>query len=254
MGDDADKQIKQMIAFIEQEAQEKKDEIMVKAEEEYTIQKLNLVQAAKTKIRQEYEKKEENLIIKQRIDRSQQINASRKVTMQAVHKLVEAAKESTLAKLASASSDARYPVLLQALIVQGLLRLNEEEVRLQIRKEDKNLVEGVLAASIKQYQQITKERTGQDVKCKITIDDKNLPPGPSAQNAGAVSCCGGVVLLAHGNCIAVDNTLDARLELGYEQLKPQLRNTLFGSFRKETRVRDPIKRTEHASAVKHGKK
>lgn len=53
-----DAKIKQMINFIESEAQEKANEIKVQANEEFAIEKQNLVEAAKRKIRDEYEKKE----------------------------------------------------------------------------------------------------------------------------------------------------------------------------------------------------
>ncbi|KAF8085137.1 hypothetical protein N665_0679s0014 [Sinapis alba] len=55
---DVSKQIQQMVRFIRQEAEEKANEISVSAEEEFNIEKLQLVEAEKKKIRQDYEKKE----------------------------------------------------------------------------------------------------------------------------------------------------------------------------------------------------
>lgn len=51
------KQIRQMISFIEQEAQEKAAEIDTKAEEEFNIEKSRLVQQQRVKIMEFYEKK-----------------------------------------------------------------------------------------------------------------------------------------------------------------------------------------------------
>ncbi|KAH0467878.1 hypothetical protein IEQ34_002911 [Dendrobium chrysotoxum] len=58
---DVSRQIQQMVRFIRQEAEEKANEISVSAEEEFNIEKLQLVEAEKRKIRQEYERKQKQL-------------------------------------------------------------------------------------------------------------------------------------------------------------------------------------------------
>lgn len=62
-----DAKIKQMINFIESEAQEKANEIKVQANEEFAIEKQNLVEAAKKKIREEYEKKEKQVEVEKKM-------------------------------------------------------------------------------------------------------------------------------------------------------------------------------------------
>jgi V-type H+-transporting ATPase subunit E len=47
-----------MVAFIESEAKEKAQEIRVRAEEEFQVQRQSFVQAEKAKITKEYERKE----------------------------------------------------------------------------------------------------------------------------------------------------------------------------------------------------
>jgi hypothetical protein len=49
-----------LVELNKHEAKEKEEEIHVKTEEEYNIQKLNLIVASKVKIREEFKKKEEN--------------------------------------------------------------------------------------------------------------------------------------------------------------------------------------------------
>lgn len=51
-------QINRMVQFIKQEAEEKAKEITSAADEEYNIEKMQLVEAEKQKIRKEYERKE----------------------------------------------------------------------------------------------------------------------------------------------------------------------------------------------------
>ena len=51
---EVDRQINQMVQFIKQEAEEKANEIRVAAEEEFNIEKLQMVEAEKQRIRKEY--------------------------------------------------------------------------------------------------------------------------------------------------------------------------------------------------------
>ncbi len=55
--------IQQMINFIENEAKEKANEIAVQAEEQFAIEKQNLVDQAKRKIKETYDQKEKQVEI-----------------------------------------------------------------------------------------------------------------------------------------------------------------------------------------------
>ena len=63
------KQINQMVEFIKQEAEEKANEIRVAAEEEFNIEKLQMVEVEKQKIKREYERKESLVSVKKKIER-----------------------------------------------------------------------------------------------------------------------------------------------------------------------------------------
>ena len=56
-----------MVRFIQQEASEKASEIKLKADEEFNIEKLRMVEAEKQKIRQEYERKEKQVEVQKRM-------------------------------------------------------------------------------------------------------------------------------------------------------------------------------------------
>jgi vacuolar-type H+-ATPase subunit E/Vma4 len=60
-------QIKHMMAFIEQEANEKAEEIDAKAEEEFNIEKGRLVTEQRLKIMDFYEKKEKQVELQRRM-------------------------------------------------------------------------------------------------------------------------------------------------------------------------------------------
>ncbi|KAL9253156.1 V-type proton ATPase subunit E-like protein [Drosera capensis] len=64
---DVSKRIQQMVRFIGQEAEDKPYEISVSAEEEFNIEKLQLVEAEKKKIRQEYERKAKQVEVRKKI-------------------------------------------------------------------------------------------------------------------------------------------------------------------------------------------
>ena len=61
------KQISNMVSFIEKEANEKASEIKVKSEEEFTIEKARIVQSQKQKIAQEFEKKEKQVLVNKKM-------------------------------------------------------------------------------------------------------------------------------------------------------------------------------------------
>lgn len=70
-------QIKHMMAFIEQEANEKAEEVDAKAEEEFNIEKGRLVQQQRLKIMEYYEKKEKQVELQKKIQSSNMLNQAR---------------------------------------------------------------------------------------------------------------------------------------------------------------------------------
>ncbi|KAH1107201.1 hypothetical protein J1N35_010969 [Gossypium stocksii] len=229
---DVSKQIQQMVRFIRQEAEEKANEISVSAEEEFNIEKLQLVEAEKKKIRQEYEKKEKQVEIRKKIEYSMQLNASRIKVLQAQDDVVNAMKESASKDLLNVSRDHHvYKRLLKDLIVQSLVRLKEPGVLLRCRKEDLHLVESVLDSAKEEYASKVNVHPPE-----IIIDDVHLPPGPSHHHgffhhhaeAHGPFCSGGVVIASRDGKIVFENTLDARLDVAFNKKLPEIRKWLFG--------------------------
>ncbi|CAN6971157.1 hypothetical protein BRARA_I01346 [Brassica rapa] len=228
---DVSKQIEQMVRFIRQEAEEKANEISVSAEEEFNIEKLQLVEAEKKKIRQEYEKKEKQVDVRRKIDYSMQLNASRIKVLQAQDDIVNAMKEEAAKQLLKVSEHGffnhhhhQYKHLLKHLIVQCLLRLKEPSVLLRCRKEDLHIVESMLDDATEEYCEKAK------VHAPEIIVDKDifLPPAPSEDDPHAPFCAGGVVLASRDGKIVCENTLDARLEVAFRKKLPEIRKSLFG--------------------------
>ncbi|KZV17615.1 V-type proton ATPase subunit E [Dorcoceras hygrometricum] len=214
---DVSKQIQQMVRFIRQEAEEKANEISVSAEEEFNIEKLQLVEAEKKKIKQEYERKEKQVQVRKKIEYSMQLNASRIKVLQAQDDLVNSMKESASKELLQVSHDQNsYRRLLKDLIVQSLLRLKEPSVLLRCRKDDIQLVNSVLNKAKEEYAQKSNVHPPE-----IVVDDVNLPPAPSHHNEHGPFCSGGVVLASRDGKIVFENTLDARLEVVFRKKLPE---------------------------------
>ncbi|KAJ3695184.1 hypothetical protein LUZ60_000561 [Juncus effusus] len=232
---DVSKQIQQMVRFIRQEAEEKANEISVSAEEEFNIEKLQLVEAEKKKIRQEYEKKEKQVDVRKKIEYSMQLNASRIKVLQAQDDLVNEMKEAAIEELLKVHHDRHllglgfghhsYKHLLKDLIVQSLLRLKEPGVLLRCRKEDKHGVQSILDSAREEY------ASKADVAPpEVFLDEKVFLPSPPEhhhKDHHTLFCSGGVVLASKDGKIVCENTLDARLEVIFRKKLPEIRKLLF---------------------------
>ncbi|XP_070534539.1 V-type proton ATPase subunit E-like isoform X1 [Ptychodera flava] len=205
---DVQKQIKHMMAFIDQEANEKAEEIDAKAEEEFNIEKGRLVQQQRVKIMEYYEKKEKNLELQKKIQNSNLLNQARLRVLKAREDHVESLLEEARMRLGTVTKDTiKYSKLLEGLITQGLFQLLEPVVVIQTRRQDTALVESVLPQCIEAYKKETKKSVD------VSVDKENFLDSDIS---------GGVVLLAQRGKIRVENTLESRLELISKQSKFQL--------------------------------
>ncbi|XP_045538091.1 V-type proton ATPase subunit E [Papilio machaon] len=211
---DVQKQIKHMMAFIEQEANEKAEEIDAKAEEEFNIEKGRLVQQQRLKIMEYYEKKEKQVELQKKINSSNMLNQARLKVLKVREDHVRTVLDEARKRLAEVPKDSKlYSDLLVTLIVQALFQLMEPNVTLRVRQADKGVVESIVGRAQSDY----KEKIKKDVQLKI--DTENYLPAET---------CGGIELIAARGRIKICNTLESRLELIAQQLLPEIRTALFG--------------------------
>jgi len=212
---DVQKQIKQMMGFIEQEANEKVEEIDAKAEEEFNIEKGRLVQQQRLKIMEFYERKEKQVELQKKIQSSNLLNQARLKILQAQQQHVQALLAEARERLAGASTNRQaYAKILKDLIVQALYQIMEMQVQIRCRQADIALVEEVLPEAVAVYS----AETGKS--CNIVIAKDNCLPANTR---------GGVELTAFHGRIRVNNTLENRLELMAGQMLPEIRTQLFGA-------------------------
>ncbi|KAK7108497.1 V-type proton ATPase subunit E 1-like [Littorina saxatilis] len=210
------RQIKHMMAFIEQEANEKAEEIDAKAEEEFNIEKGRLVQQQRVKIMEFYERKEKQVELQKKIQSSNLLNQARLRVLKAREDHIKALLEEARTRLSKVAEDKqRYKQILTGLISQGLFQLLEPVVVLRCRSQDLDLVKATLTAGIEMY----KKATNGTKEIKVNLDTDHYL-------GNEVS--GGVELSNRNEKIKVINTLDSRLDLIFQQMLPELRDILFG--------------------------
>lgn len=209
------KQIKHMMAFIDQEASEKAEEIDAKAEEEFNIEKGRLVQQQRVKIMEYYERKEKQIELQKKIQNSNLLNQARLRVLKAREDHIKSLLDEAQGRLGQLAMDPQnYRRLLEGLISQGLYQLLEDHVVIRCRQQDLNIVKEVLPKAIDSYRQAVKK----DVK--VTIDTETYLPSDVS---------GGVEIMAQKGKIKCSNTLEDRLRLISGQMLPELREVLFGS-------------------------
>merc|ERR1712183_65821 len=213
--EDYDPALKNMVAFMVQEATEKATEINVKAEEDFNIEKNRLVQSEKIKIIERYDKKMKQIDTDRKIAMSHELNKQRLTVLSAQDSALERVLEASREKLAQASKDTGlYTTLLENLVLEGLYALvNEADVNVQCREQDTSIVKSVSEKAAARFT----EETGREVK--LTIATEYLPAAAS----------GGLKVTAQNGKIAVDNTLEARMDIAFEKMLPLCRKLLFAS-------------------------
>lgn len=205
---DVQRQIQHMMAFIEQEANEKAEEIDAKAEEEFNIEKGRLVQEQRIKIMEYYEKKEKQVELDRKIQNSHMLNQARLRVLKArgehIRNLLDDARKSLLEVT---KDEIKYKELVTRLIEQALYRIMEKEVVVKCREQDVKLVKEVIDEAVQSY----RKQSGEP--CNAVVNETSFLHADT---------CGGVEVSALNNRIVVTNTLFNRLEMVNRQLLPEI--------------------------------
>jgi len=230
---EADRQIKQMIAFIRQEAKEKAEEIRQKTDEDKTIEKLSYKAKESKIIRQEFDKLRKDKLTQKKIHRSTKINEARFTVMRKRSDLLIGLKVDILEALCEVSKHEHYETFLRYCIVEGLTIIMEENVEVICRKEDFEIVGRVMESARQDFiKLVTREVFGNGknvpININLTLSQKRfLPPHPSPERKGE-SCRGGIELSARRGKIKMMNTVESRLDQAFTDQKPTMRAMLFG--------------------------
>eukprot|EP00803_Ostreobium_quekettii_P001229 evm.model.scf_1293EXC.2 EVM.evm.TU.scf_1293EXC.2 scf_1293EXC:5249-11437(-) len=221
--EEVDGQIDRMVQFIQQEAEEKAREIDDAANEEFNLEKLQLLENEKASIRKEYERKESQAEVAKKISHSKYVNEMRLKVLTAREGAIQEVLATARRDLVGVSESPQYRELLLSLIVQGMKKLGEKKAVVKCRQVDSGVVHGMLGEAKKAYAAKYGE-TAPDLK----QNDKEflLPPPTAEADDPAFSCSGGVVLTSADGRIVVNNTLDDRLMICFHENLPLLREVL----------------------------
>lgn len=205
-----------MVSFIRQEANDKANEIRVKAEEDFNIRKLSAVEAAREKIRAEYEKKIKQIDVNRKIAKSTEQNAARLEVLKARDGILRETYDDAAKELVEIVKDTEaYTKILKALVLQGLIVLADDEVAIRCRHDDVEIVDGLLPSVKEEYVGKTSNPVTVNLDRQSFLSD---------------DCSGGVELISQGGTIVVKNTFESRLEIAYQQNLPQIRKIMFGNL------------------------
>ena len=188
-----------------------------------------MVQQQRTKILEFFEKKEKQVELQRKIQRSNMQNTGRLKCLKAREDHLRSVLDEATANLSKISGDSqRYPSILKGLMMQGLFQLLEPQVTLRCRRKDEDLVNNLLPECLHELQQVWGERSNvcfvvdklnSSMNLQVVVDREHYLPDESA---------GGVEMYAKGGKIKVTSTLESRLELIAGQIIPQIRTALFG--------------------------
>lgn len=216
----ASDQIRQMVNFILQEAHEKANEIRVKTEHDFNLEKQTLVHEAKLSIQDEFARKEKDREVQERIARSTEIGECRVRKMKVRDDLLKTLISEAGAKCAMVARGQNYPHLLQKLIVQGLIKIEEDDITVYCREEDIETVKSIIPTAVEEFVEIMVRESGIKLTPNLTL---NEDPAKCLLE----SSYGGVKLTAVNGRVVCDNTMNSRLHLVYEELLPSIRAIIF---------------------------
>ncbi|ETO15120.1 vacuolar H+-ATPase E subunit, partial [Reticulomyxa filosa] len=178
-------------------AKTKANEIKMSADAEFQHEKGRILQPERIRIIQEYDKKKKQLEIEQRIEFSKRVNESRLQVLKEREKLMKQTQEKTFQKLAELKSNRKaYEKFVKSLIIQGLIRMDERIVEIQVVKEDLEVARAVTQDAAREYIQIMKQQSNKEVTLEIKLDENDFLP------AGAV---GGKNYLGQYFAIQIEN-------------------------------------------------
>eukprot|EP00619_Florenciella_sp_RCC1007_P002961 CAMPEP_0205922142 /NCGR_PEP_ID=MMETSP1325-20131115/13995_1 /ASSEMBLY_ACC=CAM_ASM_000708 /TAXON_ID=236786 /ORGANISM="Florenciella sp., Strain RCC1007" /LENGTH=226 /DNA_ID=CAMNT_0053290109 /DNA_START=82 /DNA_END=762 /DNA_ORIENTATION=- len=213
-------QIDQMVNFILQEAHEKANEIRVKTEHDFNLEKQMMVHNAKQRINSEYEQKERDREVQQRIAKSNQITKSRVEKMEAREVLVNDLMATAMAQINTIPSTPQYPSIVKDLLVQAFIKIEESDLEVCCRADDAAVIQQAIGKAVAEC----KQKTGKVVNASFN-GSKVIP----SQVTSGIPSGPGVVVIAQNGSIVCDNTLGARLTLCFQEQTPVIRTKLFGA-------------------------
>ncbi|GIX61940.1 vacuolar ATP synthase subunit E [Babesia caballi] len=215
---EAQRQIKQMVNFILNEAKDKAEEIESSAVEDFNVQKMTLFQQKKDEIRAKLTKK----INTMKLEKIRAQNtASREIHDRVLRHqsgiIDDIATEALQKVREQMGTDNEYKRILVLLILKGLMSLASNDVLIRCRKEDTTIVKNSIAEAKSRFSTLTQDALGSTWDLTADIDPKTFL---SSDNFG-------VVVTTSDGKVECDCTLNSRLGICCDKLIPEFKAELF---------------------------
>lgn len=184
------------------------------ADEEYEIEKANIVRSETSAIDALYEQKLKKASLTQQIAKSTIANKTRLKVLSTREKVLDDIFDEAEKQLKEISKDkSKYKPVLTGLIEEGLLSLLEKSVTVKVRKSDVEIAKEAIQEAAKNFEEKAK------FPVEVSVDEENYLNDDIA---------GGVILVNGTGKIELDNTLEERLKLLSEESLPAIRLSVFG--------------------------
>jgi len=221
---DTERRIKQMVAFIRQEARDKAEEIEVRAKEECNVEVMKMTDREKAKMREEFKQREKRIEIENKITKQKVLDGYRMELLKAEDQKKGELKQMVVERFSSVTKNSgKYKEFLKQAMIQAFLLIwDEDEVKVSCRKQDASVVKNLMSDALDEVKSRAKKECNTTLKMKATFDNK------------PIKCSGGVRVSARGGKVVCDNTLDARLNIVMRTELPLVRERLFGKGRLTT--------------------
>lgn len=209
-------ELNKMQAFIRKEAEEKAKEIQLKADQEYEIEKTNIVRNETNNIDGNFKSKLKKAMLSQQITKSTIANKMRLKVLSAREQSLDGIFEETKEKLSGiANNRDEYKPILQSLIVEALLKLLEPKAIVKALERDVDLIESMKDDIMREYGEKAQRAPLEEIVISNDYLNKDLVSG-------------GVVVSNASDKIEINNTLEERLKLLSEEALPAIRLELYG--------------------------
>lgn len=221
---DTDRRIKQMVAFIRQEARDKAEEIEVRAKEECNVEVMKMTDREKAKMREEFKQREKRIEIENKISKQKVLDGYRMELLKAEDGKKAELRQMVVDRFKNVTKNSSsYKKFLKASMIQAFLLIwDEDEVTVTCRKEDASVVKGMMGDALNEV----KARAKKECNSTLTMN--------ATFSSTPAKISGGVIISARGGKVVCDNSLEARLNIVMRTELPMVRARLFGKGRLTT--------------------
>ncbi|EGR28598.1 vacuolar ATP synthase subunit e, putative [Ichthyophthirius multifiliis] len=224
--------VAEMTKAIEFKANHVSQSIQEIANQTYNQEYGKYFEQEKAKVIQQNQNNMEKIISQKNIERSSVINECRLKKMTRRYELLQTLKLEVRKSLEIQIQNKEvYKKLLKNLIIQSMIKLMEENIELQCKKEDLYLIESLLYECEQDFNSLViKECKKKSFNSKIKVNRDHFLDDKFK------NLLGGIVISCYDGKIVCSNTLDARIEQSFQEFLPQIRNGLYPDFNNEGEI------------------